>query len=296
MLSHRIIPGSAVLLAVTIGSAAAQVQTSAGKPLQLLQFARHDVRHEAKQKTKHEAKAPLRPHARAAEKPSGHAEAAKRAELSKHAEAKPHIAKVTVAKHQRLFAAVHHHRLVQQAEARAQPPAPQPAEPAQQAPAAAQASIWPAVDAAAPGSIAVPAPAAAPQNVKTEPVVSDAPNAIAPDVTVTETAPPPPAVSAPAVAADAHPPAAAPTPDNGTAAALNKITAAEPVVRAMMVKPAPPDSAANSSIGSAPWLLQVLAALGGAAAAGAVAWFLILRGQSKPADDAFFAEGLAPGE
>jgi hypothetical protein len=64
----------------------------------------------------------------------------------------------------------------------------------------------------------------------------------------------------------------------------------------MIVTPAPAESAAKNPIGSAPWLFQVLAALGGALAAGAVAWFLILRGRSVPRDEEFFAEAPAPGE
>jgi hypothetical protein len=255
MLSHRIIPASAVLLAVTIGSAAAQDQTSAGKPLQLLQFAHHD------------AKAPLQPHARAAEK------------SAKHAAAKHRIAKAAVAKPHKVLAAVLPHRVAEPAPIQA-PEATQPAA------AAPQSTLWPAIDSAAPGSIAVPAPPAA-QNVKTEQVVSDAPNAIAADGKVAQ-ASPPPEVSAPQVAADAHPAAAAP--------AVGNSVAAEPAVRAMIASPAPAESNAKSPIGSAPWLLQALAALGGALAAGVVAWFLILRRRSEPQDEEFFAESLAPGE
>jgi hypothetical protein len=143
------------------------------------------------------------------------------------------------------------------------------------------------VDSTASGSIAVPAPPAAPQNVKTEPVVSDAPNAIATDGKVAQAAPapdvnPPEPVAAP-------PAAAAPAPANNAAA--------EPAVRAMLATPVPADSSGKSPVGSAPWLLQAFAALGGALAAGVVAWFLILRGRSsEPADEEFFADGLAPGE
>jgi hypothetical protein len=266
MLSHRIIPAGAVLLAVTIGSAAAQEQTreqtSAGKPLQLLQFARH------------QAKAPLHHHAGTVEK------------LAKHAEVKRHIAKRTEAKHRKMFAAVHSHAVHpphRVAEA-APPPAPEAAQPR---PAAAPASIWPAVDAATPGSIAVPAPPAAPQNVKTEPVLNDAPNAIATDGNVAQAAPPP-EQNGPPIAVDPHPAAAEPAPGNSAAA--------EPAVRAMMVRPAAADSDAKSPVGSASWLLQVLAALGGTLTAGVVAWFLILRSRSEPQEEEFFAETLAPGE
>jgi hypothetical protein len=266
MLSHRIVPASAVLLAVTIGSAAAQEQTSVGKPLQLLQFARHDAR------------PPAHHRARTVEK------------LIKHAEVRRHIAKRTVARHHMMFAAVHSHAVHAHRVAEAVPVPPPAA--AQARPAASPATMWPAADAAQPGSIAVPAPQAAAQNVKTEPVVSDATNAIAADAIATNgqvaQVAPQPQANPPAVAADAHPAAAEPAPVQSAAAA--------PAVRAMIVSPAPAESTAKSPIGSAPWLLQVLAALGGALAAGALAGFLILRGRSVPRDEEFFAETLAPGE
>lgn len=258
MLSHRIVPLGAVLFAVTIGSAAAQEQSSPGKPLQLLQFARHAARHETK--------APLHPHARAVE------EAADRAEVKRH------VAKDTPARHHKLFAAVDHHRV-----AEASPP-PKAAGPA---PVAPQPAVWPAVDSATPGSIALRAPPAAPQNVKTEPVVSDTSDAIVTDAKVAQ-ATPAPETNAPEVTADPRPAAAAPVPE--------KSAAAEPAVRAMIVRPAAADSDGKNLIGSKPWLLQVLAALGGALAAGIVAWFLILRGRGEPREEEFFAGSLAPGE
>lgn len=261
MLSHRIVPLGAVLFAVTIGSAAAQEQSSPGKPLQLLQFARHAARHETK--------APLHPHARAVE------EAADRAEVKRH------VAKDTPARHHKLFAAVDHHRV-----AEASPP-PKAAGPA---PVAPQPAVWPAVDSATPGSIALRAPPAAPQNVKTEPVVSDTSDAIVTDAKVAQ-ATPAQETNAPEVTADPRPAAAAPAP-----APPAKSAAAEPAVRAMIVRPAAADSDGKNLIGSKPWLLQVLAALGGALAAGIVAWFLILRGRGEPREEEFFAGSLAPGE
>jgi len=263
MLSHRIIGTCAVLLAVTIGSAAAQEQTSVGKPLQLLQFARHGAGHETR--------APLRPNTRAVETAE---------KLAKHAEVRRHVAKNTVAQHHKLFAAVHHHRVAEAS------PAPQAAQPAQPAPAAAPPAIWPAVISAAPGSIVVPVPPAAAQNVKTEPVISDTSDAIVTDGKVAQAAPPP---EANAPVADPPPAAAPPAPDKSAAAA--------PAVHAMIVSPAPADADAKNPIGSAPWLLQVFAALGGALAAGAVAWFLILpRRSGEPQVEEYFAGTLAPGE
>src|SRR6185437_7512444 len=234
-----IVPASAVLLAVTIGSAAAQEQTSVGKPLQLLQFARRDAR-------------PPVHHARTVEK------------LIRHAEVRRHIAKKTVARHRKMFAAVHSHAVHAHRVAEVAPAPVPPPEVAQAKPAAAPATMWPAADVAQPGRIAVPAPQAAAQNVKTELVVSDATNAIAADAIATNgqvaQAAPQPQANPPAVAADAHPAAAEPAPVQSAAAA--------PAVRAMIVSPAPAGSMAKNPIGSTPWLLQVLAALGGALAAG----------------------------
>jgi hypothetical protein len=273
MLSHRIVPASAVLLAVTIGSAAAQQQTrdqpSAGKPLQLLQFAPR------------QAGAPLHPHARVAEK------------LAKHAEVKRHIAKTIVAKHHKIFAAIHSHavRPPKMAEAA---PAPEPAQPT---PAAPPAAIWPAVNAAAPPVIAMPAQAAAPQNVTTEQVISDAPDDIAANGQISQAAlpaqPNDSAAEPHAAPVDTPAPAQSAAPEP---AAPAQNAASEPVVRAMVATPDPAESNAGSPVGSASWMMQVLAALGGAVAAGAVAWFLILRGRREPEDAEFFSNTLVPGE
>jgi sensor c-di-GMP phosphodiesterase-like protein len=256
MLSHRIITASAVLLAVTIGSAAAQDQPSAGKPLQLLKFAHP------------QARAPLHPHARVAEK------------LAKPLEVKRHVAKTIVAKHHKMFAATHLHavHLNKMAEA---PPAAEPARPAS---AAAPATIWPAVNAAAPAAIAMPSQAAAPRNVTTEQVVSDAPNDIAANGQIAQAAAvaepnvPDPATEHHDAALDIAPPA--------------QSAAAEPVVRAMVATPDPVESDAISQVwtgqvGSASWMAQVVAALGGAMVAGVVAWFLILRRRPEREDAEF---------
>lgn len=260
MLSHRIIPASAVLLAVMIGSAAAQQEASAGKPLQLLQFARHDV------------KVPPHVRARTVDK------------LAKHAEIKRHITRKTVAEHHKLFAAIHSHAVHSHKVAEAAPaPAPEPAQPI---PAAPPASIWPAVNAAAPAAIAMPAPPAAPQNVTTERVVSDTSGDTTANGQIPQAAPPA-ALNTPDPAPEHAAPAAAAAPVQSAAS--------EPVVRAMVATPEPAESNAET-VGSASWMMQVLAALGGAAAAGAVAWFLILRRQHETEDAQFFSETLVPGE
>jgi hypothetical protein len=282
MVRYRIIAASSVLLAVTIGSAAAQQETSAGKPLQILQFARHA------------AKAPA------------HSRARPVAKLAKPAEAKRHLAKTVVAKHHKMFAAIHSHAVHPHKMAAAAPaPAPESAQPA---PAAAPATIWPAVNAAAPATVEMPVPPAAPQKVTTEQVVSDAPDGIAANGRVSQAAilaPPndPPAETH--AAAVVTPAPAQSAPPETTAAAQNTApetaapaqnAVAEPVVRAMVATPDPAESNAHSPIGSASWMMQVLAALGGAIAAGAVAGFLILRGRHEPEETEFFSDTLVPGE
>lgn len=271
MVRHRIIAASSVLLAVTIGSAAAQQETSAGKPLQLLQFARHG------------AKAPLHPRAHAV------------AKLAKPAEVKRHIAQKIVAKHHKMFAAIHSHAVHPHKMAEAAPaPAPEPAQPT---PAAPPATIWPAVNAAAPATVAMPVPPAAPQNVTTEQVISDAPDGLAANGQVSQAAIPAQPNDPPAEqhAAPADPPAAAQSAAPAMAAPAQNATP-EPVVRAMVATPDQAESNAQSPIGTASWLMQVLAALAGAVAAGAVAWFLILRGRREPEEAEFFSDTLVPGE
>ena len=61
-------------------------------------------------------------------------------------------------------------------------------------------------------------------------------------------------------------------------AAQAMVAAPEPAAQAMVATPAPQDA---SPIGSASWIAQVLAALGGAVAAGSVAWFLIGSGPQR---------------
>jgi hypothetical protein len=66
------------------------------------------------------------------------------------------------------------------------------------------------------------------------------------------------------------------------AATTSAIATATPVAAAQTVLAAPvvQEAASKSEVGSASWIAQVLAAFGGAVAAGAVAWFLI--GGSRP--------------
>src|SRR5262249_1561989 len=72
--------------------------------------------------------------------------------------------------------------------------------------------------------------------------------------------------------------ATAPPAESDAAPAANT---APPAIVAPAVEPAPADTAKpKSAIGSAFWFMQIMAALGGAAAAGSAAWFLI--GSTSP--------------
>ncbi len=133
---------------------------------------------------------------------------------------------------------------------------------AQTATAAAAASIWPAADTATPADIAALTPTPAPQPASTfaEPQPSEL---VVGGQTVQVASPD--AVNPLDLAADDQDAAA-------KAATPRDIVQAEPAAQAMIATPAPQDA---SPIGSASWIAQVLAALGGAVAAGSVAWFLI---------------------
>jgi hypothetical protein len=213
----------------------------------------------------HRAKTPPYARAKAVEKL---AKKAPKLRIAKHVPAKP----------RHLLAAVQRH------------PAVQPAlEPVQTSRAAPQPSIWPAVNAAAPAAIAMPAPPAAPQNVTTEQVLSDAPNDIAANGRIAQAVP----------AADPNVPDPAPGHHDAAAAEMAEpaqAAAPEPAVRAMVVTPEPAESNEQSAVGSASWMAQVLAALGGAVTAGAVAWFLILRRRPEPEDTEYSYDALVPGE
>jgi hypothetical protein len=122
------------------------------------------------------------------------------------------------------------------------------------------------------GRTAALAPSAAPGSVMTEHVVDTDPNGILNGGHAV-----PAAMSAPVT------PAAAPNPQPAVAA--KPATAIpSPPVKVAAVAPAAPKTplhamlfrpSAPSAVGSASWIAQLLAALGGAIAAGAVAWFLI---------------------
>jgi hypothetical protein len=259
-----------MFLAVTLGGAAAQTAADgpSGKPLPLLQIVGQD----------HTAR--LRPHRKAATKQATRTHAKR--QLAKHV-------------------ASHVPARTRRAAARAPEKPAAPGAGAAAVAAAPADNIWPAADAAmpggagtsagagtadgagTPGGAGVPAGQAAlpPQqpdiSFNTEPVVTTDPNQIAggshtvqagsanglgpPDVVAGGSQPTTPAAGSPA-SADKQAAAAAPAPTHAA--------------HAMMVKPATPSlTAPPSQVGSASWIAHALAALGGAIAAGVVAWFLI---------------------
>lgn len=140
-------------------------------------------------------------------------------------------------------------------------------------------NVWPSPTAAALGYAATPmaspldgghpaalapAPSAA---VTTKRVVDTDPNAILNGGHAVPAAMPTSAKPAPS-APQPKPAATNSSPQVKTAAAAPATP--KPAIHALLVKPSPP-----SPVGSASWIAQMLAALGGAIAAGAVAWFLI---------------------
>lgn len=165
----------------------------------------------------------------------------------------------------------HRHRL--RIAAKRRHAAPQVAEtapppPAASAPADARgsASVWPAVNTAQPIGVATVQPAPAPASTPTDPPPGELVGggqkvkvASPGEVNDIDLA----AGDKAAQASDAAPAVAAP--------AIAETAAVAQKSDSMKATPAPQ----GSPIGSTSWLLQVLAALGGAVTAGSVAWFLI---------------------
>lgn len=228
-----------LFLAATVASAAAQTANSGapGKPLPLLQIVHR----------KSEAK--LHPHPKIA------------AKLARKTRLKRRIAKLAKT-----------HRAVVRA------PAPAPA-----ATAALPENIWPAANAGTPndmalGGTAALAPQSAPAPVSTEPVIDTEPDEIVPNGRIVQAAAPA-AVNAPGLTAGNQQPAAQ-TAVPGSPGAAQVATPVDPVApkppaHAMIVKAAAQNAEPASPVGSASWIAHVLAALGGAITAGALAWFLI---------------------
>lgn len=138
------------------------------------------------------------------------------------------------------------------------------AEPAQKA--APGGSIWPAADTAATGEISTYTPP--PAHIATELVINAEPDEI-----VTGSQPGSQTIPQGGMTLAA---------DHTTVPAPAEAAAPKPAVRALVVAPA---AAQPDPVGSASWIAQVLAALGGAITAGIVAWFLIRSGPPREADD-----------
>jgi hypothetical protein len=236
-----------LLLAVTLTGAAAQSATTgtAGQPLPLLQFVHHGGK-------RSEAKS--RRHPKLVEK------------FAKKKTIEHRIANRAFSKPRKAIADAQ--------------PAPTPSPTLAQAPVQEQSpaqahfqsaasafpqNMWPAADPATPDAM-TPAPDPASGSVTTEAVVDTNPNQIVTGGHSVQAALPN-GLNGP----DAAPNGGNPTPKTTTP----QSAAATPVVHAMVVKADTQSVSPPSQVGSASWIAHVLAALGGAIAAGAVAWFLI---------------------
>ncbi len=228
-------------LAATLGSAHA---LTAGAPLPLLQ-----IDHA---KTAAHAHHPV-PARTARTKPAGKAE---------HGRIARHVAK---AGHARTRVADAGHDL----------PSP-PATPTQASPQNNAQNVWPTSTTGALGYAetpkAPPSPTAAPGSVTTEHVVATDPNGILNGSHAVPAAMPTPVTPIASV-----PKAQRPTTKSATGSPSRPVkmaavapAAARSPIHAMLFRPSAP-----SAVGSASWIAQLLAALGGAVAAGAVAWLLI---------------------
>lgn len=246
----RLIAASAsffLLLTATLTSATAQSAPggTAGQPMPLLQFVHHKTFVPHKSLAPHRSKvsrAKERPHPKVAEK------------LTIKRPVRHEFAKRVFAKPRKVIAAAR----------------PVPVHAAVSTPVQ---NIWPTVHTVAPADNALLTPDRTPGPVTTVAVVDTDPNQIVAGSHSVQAALPT-GLNANAV-----------TPDpvkNVASAPVKKVaktqvpvpSAAKPVVHAMVVKALRANGPATP-IGSASWIAHVLAALGGAIAAGAVAWVLI---------------------
>ena len=143
---------------------------------------------------------------------------------------------------------------------------------AQTAAAPAPASASPVANSSAPTDVAAAEPTLAAQ-------FAPAPSALSPSDLVVggqtvQIASPDTVNQIDLAASDADPHASTAAPGSAAASTLALNDAAEPTTKSDAINSvsAPPP---GSPVGSTSWLLQVFAALGGAVAAGSVAWFLI---------------------
>jgi hypothetical protein len=234
-------------LAVTLGSAAAQYEATGpvGKPLPLLQF------------TQHKVKARLPPHPK----------------LAVMAAKKKKVFRERIARH---IAAKPHRAIVDAGPASA--PLAYDATPENSAMpenSVVPENSWPTASAGPPDAMPTLAPDRPPPSVTTESTVNADPDQIVTGGHSVQAALPNGLDQAAPPAAPVKAQAKTQVKTTATASA-----ASAPAVHAMVVRAEPRNTSAPSPIGSASWIEHVLAALGGAITAGAVAWFLI-----KPAPE-----------
>ncbi|MGH6671961.1 MAG: hypothetical protein ACRECV_08310 [Xanthobacteraceae bacterium] len=232
----RIVAASAsFLLLLAAALTSAAAQSAAGQPMPLLQFVHHRSLIHHRHKV---SSAKLRPHRRFAEK------------LRRKGPIKRRIAK-------RVFSKPHHAIAV----ARRAPV------PIQTTASALPQNVWPTANLSTAATTATPPRGQAPGAVTMEAVVDTDPNQIVTGNHSVQAALPN------GLANVTSSPVRSPIKKVATITAATP-AAAKPAVHAMMVKAVPSD-AQSSGVGSASWIAHMLAALGGAIAAGAVAWFLI---------------------
>jgi hypothetical protein len=127
---------------------------------------------------------------------------------------------------------------------------------------------WPTASAATADTMPTPAPDRPSPLVTTEPTVNADPDQIVTGGHSVQAA-------LPTGLDQAAPPAGPVKAQVETAATASAAPA--PAVHAMVVRVEPQNASSQDPIGSASWIEHVLAALGGAITAGAVAWFLIVK-------------------
>jgi hypothetical protein len=256
MLSIRLVAAGAAMI-IAMGGAAAQsaATDSPGKPIQLLQILQRPGKARTKLHAKPVNKSATRSVAKAKVRSAAKSRVRSSAKSVAKLNTKLHAKPLRTAKHSKA-----HGRLAAVKHASA---------PARAAKASPPANIWPAVNTTA----AMPLPeTTAPANV--------AAAALAPQDTSALAVPAPNELVVRGQTVQVSPPdelnqidrAAGDREDATVTAQHEEVATAKPVAHAMVMKPAQPDP---SQVGSASWIAQVLAALGGAVAAGSVAWFLI---------------------
>jgi hypothetical protein len=259
-----------IVLALAPAGAAAQTATagSTGQPLPLLQIARQ------------KSGAKLHAHHHIAATRSRKREVARRVWRKRTLATARHHHHDRLAKH--AVAARHHvmmrHDIVE-AQRAPSPPVAAATPAAAATPVSMSANAWPVANGGAAGEFNAFAPAAPPQSgptIKTETVVDTDPNQLVPNGQAVQPVGPDLASPASALA----PQAAISTPSPKVVPARKSVIAATtmpshpaptPAVRAMVAK----QSAGPSPVGSTSWIMHILAALGGAVAAGVIAWFLM---------------------